>query len=125
MKRIGNLWHARTPPKTAAAAAAKSAAASPAAAAKSAAAKSAKPSKRLVSATAGASAAAAVQSAAKKPKPQKPLTSHEMSRNQWLARSALDGSKTFKYGCLYEYPTAQEAEQAAKSWLAMQRCDGV
>ena len=100
MKRIGKLWHDRTLPKTAAAAAAKSDATWPAASAAAwpaaAAAKSAKPPKRLVSATAGASAAAAVQSAAKKSKPQKPLTSHEMSRNQWLARSALDGSKTFQ-----------------------------
>ena len=114
MKLIGKLWHGQSLPSDATWPAA-SAAAWPAAAA----AKSAKPPKRLVSATAGASAAAAVQSAAKKSKPQKPLTSHEMSRNQWLARSALDGSKTFKYGCQYEYPTAQEAEQAAKRWLGM------
>ena len=71
-------------------------------------------------------AKAAVDSGIKKPKQQKPCASHEASRNQWLARSTFDGSKSFRYGVdkwgeKYEFTTESKAHAAAKAWLAKQR----
>ena len=62
-------------------------------------------------------------SVAKSPhgKPQKPSVSHEASRSQWLARSANNGSKTFKYGVKREFLTDSKAKAAAEAWLAEQK----
>ena len=55
-----------------------------------------------------------------KPKPKKnqnPCVSHELSRQQFLARSANDGSKTFRYGKGYAYLQQAAAQKAATLWL--------
>ena len=57
----------------------------------------------------------------KPPKPQKPGVSHEASRSQWLARSANNGSKSFKYGAKREFLTDSKAKAAAEAWLAEQK----
>ena len=59
-------------------------------------------------------------------KPQKTGASHEVSRSQWLARSAFNGSKTFKYGVgdngvKRQYSTEKQAHAAAEAWLAKQK----
>ena len=59
-------------------------------------------------------------------KPQKTCASHEGSRSQWLARSAFNGSKTFKYGVgdngvKRQYSTEKQAHAAAQAWLAKQK----
>ena len=71
-------------------------------------------------------AKAAVDSGIKKPKQQNPCASHEASRNQWLARSTFDGSKSFRYGVnklgeKYEFTHERKAHAAAKAWLAKQK----
>jgi len=71
-------------------------------------------------------ARAAVDSGLKKPKQQRPSASHEASRNQWLARSAFDGSKSFRYGVnelgkKYEFTTESKAHAAANAWLAKKK----
>ena len=62
----------------------------------------------------------------KQPKPQKQCVNHEASRSQYLARSASNGSKTFKNGVdskgvAREYSTSNKAKAAATAWLAKQK----
>ena len=51
------------------------------------------------------------------PKPQNPCVSHELSRRQFLARSATDGSKTFRYGKGHAHLQQAAAKKAADLWL--------
>ena len=62
----------------------------------------------------------------KQPKPQKQCVNHEATRSQWLARSAYNGSKSFKYGVdskgvTREYSTSSKAKAAATAWLSRQK----
>ena len=53
----------------------------------------------------------------KKVKAQKAFISHEASRDQYLARSSMKGSKSFGYGSGREYKSSDMAKSAATLWL--------
>ena len=55
-----------------------------------------------------------------KPGPQKYGISHEGSRDQYLARSAKNGSKGFQYGPGKKFAAPKAAKQAAMKWLQEQ-----